>query len=70
MANRIDRWSGKPRPPYAVAPRSYEDSEPCPYCGETTIIIDCPQCGAPNCCKGCCDAETNDGLETWEKRDG
>jgi hypothetical protein len=49
-----DRWTGKPRPAWTMDSRTYEDDEPCPYCGGTTVIMDCPKCGAPNCCIGCC----------------
>ena len=35
----------------------------CEYCG-TTIIQDCPICGAPNCCPKCCEETTKELFES------
>ena len=47
----INQWSGKPQP-FSAFPRSSPDV--CDECG-TKLILDCPICGAPNCCPKCCE---------------
>lgn len=54
MKEPTDGWSGKPRA------RTFE-AEPCDHCGETLVVIDCPRCGAPNCCPTCCAPAAEEG---------
>jgi hypothetical protein len=48
-----DKWTGKPVDnPSDRLPR-YQHGFLCDECG-STLIRDCLNCGAPNCCWSCC----------------
>lgn len=51
MPDRVDRWTGKPRPAAAL---TLDKPGDCDDCGDGRTINDCPRCGAPVCCTACC----------------
>lgn len=52
---RTDKYSGKPVPATAQVGNSQEGT--CEHCGGHDIISACPRCGAPVCCKDCCEKD-------------
>lgn len=39
----------------------------CDHCDGVNVIDDCQQCGAPQCCKDCCDTTTRELLAKPER---
>lgn len=52
---RTDKYTGKPVPNTAQVGERQEGT--CDHCGGHNIISACPRCGAPVCCKDCCEKD-------------
>lgn len=42
-----------------------ESIEECEYCGDANIHNDCAMCGAPVCCRTCCESEYKERMKSY-----